>query len=131
MTKRTERQKMIDKLDDKVRNRLKETCTKRCVTCGKVTDWFHPQNNPFGLQVSHYISRDIKQLRWHPKNVVPMCIKCNYDHNKNPAPYSLWIIETYGKETMEMLREERRKAKAEVKPLKAWQLEELYDEQNS
>jgi hypothetical protein len=130
MAKKSERQKIIDKLDGKVRERLKATWPKMCVTCKKRTDWFHPQDNPFGLQVSHYVGRDIKQLRWHPMNVAPMCVKCNYDHAKNPAAYSLWIIETYGQETLEMLNEERRKAKAEVKPLKGWQLAELYGQQN-
>jgi hypothetical protein len=130
MAKRTDRQKMIDKLDDLVRDRLKTEYPKVCVTCGKRLDWFHPHNNPLGLQVGHYISRDIKQLRWHPKNVAPQCSSCNWEHEKNPAPYSLWIIKTYGQETLEMLNEERRLAKAYVKPLKAWQLEELYKEQN-
>ena len=131
MAKRTERQKTIDRLDDKVRVRLKEEYPKVCVTCRKRIGWFHPQNEVYGLQVGHFISRDIKQLRWHPKNVAPQCASCNWEHNKNPVPYTLWMIDTYGHEILEMLNEERRKAKAEVKPLNAIKLQELYDEQNS
>lgn len=130
MAKKSERQKTIDKLDDLVRKRLKEECPKYCVTCGKAIDWFHPQNNPFGLQVGHYISRDIKQLRWHSKNVHPQCSSCNWEHNKNPVPYTQFMLKTYGQEVLDELNEIRRQAKANVKPLKGWQLEELYNEQN-
>lgn len=130
MAKKSERQKTIDKLDDLVRKRLKEECPKYCVTCGKAIDWFHPQNNPFGLQVGHYISRDIKQLRWCPKNVHPQCSSCNWEHNKNPIPYTQFMLKTYGQEVLDELNEIRRQAKADVKPLKGWQLEELYNEQN-
>ena len=130
MAKKSERQKTIDKLDDLVRKRLKEEYPKVCVTCGKSMDWFHPQNNPYGLQVGHYISRDIKQLRWNPKNVHPQCSRCNWEHNKNPIPYTQFMLKTYGQGVLDELNEIRRKAKAEVKPLKAWQLEELYNEQN-
>jgi len=83
-----------------------------------------------GLQVGHYISRDIKQLRWNPKNVHPQCSRCNWEHNKNPIPYTQFMLKTYGQGVLDELNEIRRKAKAEVKPLKAWQLEELYNEQN-
>jgi len=130
MAKKSERQKTIDKLDDKVRDRLKAEYPKVCVTCGKAIDWFHPQNNPFGLQVGHYISRDIKQLRWCPKNVHPQCSSCNWEHNKNPVPYTQFMLKTYGQEVLDELNEIRRQAKADVKPLKGWQLEELYNEQN-
>jgi len=130
MAKKSERQKTIDKLDDLVRKRLKEEYPKYCVTCGKAIDWFHPQNNPFGLQVGHYISRDIKQLRWCPKNVHPQCSSCNWEHNKNPIPYTQFMLKTYGQEVLDELNEIRRQAKADVKPLKGWQLEELYNEQN-
>jgi hypothetical protein len=131
MAKRSDRQKMIDKLDDKVRARLKEEFPKICVTCGRGIDWFHPQNNPFGLQVGHYIGRDCKPLRWHPKNVAPQCSSCNWEHEKNPIPYTKWIIKTYGQEVLDELNEIRRDSKANVKPLKAWQLEEIYNEQNN
>lgn len=130
MAKKTERQKMIDKLDDRVRDRLKAEYPKVCVTCGKAIDWFHPQKNPLGLQVGHYISRDIKQLRWYPKNIHPQCASCNWEHNKNPVPYTQFMLKTYGQEVLDELNEIRRQAKANVKPLKSWQLEELYNEQN-
>jgi len=121
---------MIDGLDDLVRNRLKETKPEICVTCSKRIGWFHPQNNPFGLQVGHYISRDIKQLRWHPKNVSPQCSSCNWEHGKNPAPYTLWMIKTYGQKVLDELNEIRKKAKSEVRPLKANELYEIYIRQN-
>jgi hypothetical protein len=130
MAKKSECQKTIDKLDNLVRERLKKEYPKYCVTCGKAIDWFHPQNNPFGLQVGHYISRDIKQLRWCPKNVHPQCSSCNWEHNKNPVPYTQFMLKTYGQEVLDELDEIRRQAKANVKPLKSWQLEELYNEQN-
>lgn len=129
--KRTNRQKVIDKLDDLVRDRLKKEYPKVCVTCGRRIDWFNPLTNPYGLQVGHYISRDIKQLRWHPKNVHPQCSSCNIYHRGDPARYSIFILHKYGQEVLEEFEEIRIKAKAEVKQLKDWQLQEIYDEQNS
>jgi hypothetical protein len=129
--KRTPRQKLIDKLDDLVRDRLKEEYPEICVTCGRRIGWFHPINNNHGLQVGHYISRDIKQLRWHPKNVHPQCAGCNWEHNSNPIPYTKFMLETYGQEILDELENERLKAKSEVKPLPESKLQEIYDTQNS
>jgi len=128
--KKTDRQKLIKKLDDQVRVRLKETWEEVCVTCGKLTGWFHPLNNNHGLQVGHFISRDIKQLRWHPKNVAPQCAGCNYEHERNPIPYTLWMIKTYGQGVLDELETIRLTAKSVVKPLPADKLQELYDQQN-
>lgn len=128
--KKTPRQKLIDLQDDKVRQRLKDEAPKICVTCGRQTDWYHPRDNSFGLQVGHYVSRDIKQLRWHPKNVAPQCAPCNWEHEKNPAPYTLWMIKTYGIEIIEEFDEIRRQAKGHVEHLGVFELEEIYEKQN-
>ena len=127
MSRKISRKGIINKLDDLIREHMKATREKYCVTCGTSTDWFHPQNNPFGLQVSHYISRDYKALRWDLKNVEPMCVKCNYNHNKNPAPYSKYIIETHGKERLDYLNDKRQEERANPKPIKVFELVELYE----
>jgi len=127
MARKISRKGIIKKLDDLIRDHLKETREKYCVVCGKSMDWFHPQNCPFGLQVSHYISRDYKALRWDLKNVEPMCIGCNYRHDKNPAPYTLYMIEKYGTERIEYLNEKRQKERASPKPIKVFELVELYE----
>jgi hypothetical protein len=131
MAKKSPRQKMIDRLDDKVRKRLKTEYPEICVTCGKQIGWFHPTMNSHGLQVGHYIGRDIKQLRWHPKNVAPQCSACNWEHNSNPIPYTLWMLRTYGQQVLDELESIRLTARAVVKPLKDYQLEEIYNLQNN
>ena len=106
--KRTERQRIYKRLDDLIRELLKKDYELKCVTCGKGIGWFHPQTNPYGLQVSHYISRRFASVRWDLKNVHPMCSSCNYMHNVNPAPYTDFMLKVYGKKVLNDLDKKRR-----------------------
>lgn len=122
------RSKVIKRLDDKARENLKRVYPLYCVTCGKGHEWYHPQNNTFGIQVSHYISRDIKQLRWDSRNIHPMCTSCNLNHNKNKLRYREYLADIYSWGVVYELEEIERKAKAEVVPIPISQLEEWFEE---
>lgn len=74
-----------------------------CFVCGKNRGWFHPQKNPKGCQVGHYISRRVYQLRWDLHNVAPQCSVDNYLHQYNILPYTNRIMQVYGKERIDYL----------------------------
>lgn len=97
-------QALTNKLDDTVREIMRiETFNPVCFVCGKHPGWFHPQKNRFGCQTGHYISRQKFATCWDLKNVWPQCIKCNYNHNLNSAPFALRIIEVHGIQRIEYL----------------------------
>lgn len=127
MAKKPKRSTVEKKLDTKAREVLKEVYPSYCVTCNKSYEWFHPINNPYGLQVSHYIKREVKQLRWDSRNIHPMCSSCNINHNSNPAPYSMYLIDVYGENILNELNEVRRQSRAMVKPIPIDKLEDWYN----
>lgn len=91
---KSERKRLIDSLDDVVR----QICRKRderCASCGKVLSK--------GAQVSHYIGRRYFALRWDLRNCHMSCAGCNILHNTNPAPYTNFMIITYGESIFDEL----------------------------
>lgn len=90
-----------------------------CFVCGRMDGWFHPQKVKRGIQVGHYISRTWNILRWDLVNVYPQCSGCNRIHNQNPAPFTLAIINAYGKGVIECLNEEVKKARGTKMPVSA------------
>lgn len=91
-------------LDEVVRQILhKKYPHPTCFVCGKKIDWFHPRNNPYGMQVGHYISRSVYYLRWDFKNLETQCSQCNYKHENNTLPFTDKIIEHYGLERFNYL----------------------------
>ena len=81
-----------------------------CVTCPywgnpkKKIEWYHPLENPRGLQVGHYVSRESTILRWDLRNVHPQCSGCNAKHKfTSQYPYDRFMIDTYGEGIKEEL----------------------------
>lgn len=110
-TKKSDRKRLVKRLDDLTREVLKTTYPDECVTCGKKNlGWFHPQSNPYGLQPGHFISRICYALRWDFRNVWPQCSSCNYSHEFNPAPYAKFLIDRFGKEVLDELIDTKNKA---------------------
>jgi len=107
----SERKRLIKQLDDIVRLIVKKQYKNICVTCNRITDWFKPKTNPYGLQVGHYISRRFMAVRWELKNVHPQCSTCNFKHRNNPAPYTAFLIKTYGQSIITELEEKSSKYK--------------------
>lgn len=122
---KTQRQKLVKQLDDIVREILRKKYPNVCVVCGKVTDWFHPQNNPKGLQVGHYISRRFMVIKWDLKNVHPQCSSCNWLHNSDPVPYTQFMLKTYGQAGIDELEAIRRHVVKWSTPHLQEKLEEL------
>lgn len=73
-----------------------------CFVCGRVAPWFGPSNK-HGIQVGHYISRRVHQLRWDFKNIEPQCSGCNQTHQWNTLPFTSRIIAEYGEERIRYL----------------------------
>lgn len=123
---KNERKKLVQALDDRVREILKRE-KDTCVCCGKSgIGWFHPKDNPYGLQVGHYVSRTVYALRWDLRNVHPQCSGCNYQHNNDPVPYTRFMLDKYGKEILDELTFKRKK----VDKLSTNDLRELLKELN-
>lgn len=99
--------KLTKALDQAIRDlfKLKYGSNPTCFVTGVKSGWFHPRENPRGIQVGHYITRKKHILRWDLKNVYPQSSGSNKDHNTNPAPFSARIVEVYGKERLDYLNE--------------------------
>lgn len=66
---------------------------KRCVCCG----------TPDNLQDGHFISRRFKGTAFDPLNNHAQCASCNIKHNYDTAPYSAFMVRTYGKDIFDIL----------------------------
>ena len=69
-----------------------------CVTCGVVKRWQEQQNG-------HYMSRGYLPTRWSEDNCAPQCYACNVLRKGHYVEYSLWMINTYGVEKLEELKQ--------------------------
>jgi len=67
-----------------------------CVTCGARKPWQEQQNG-------HYESRLHLSLRYSEDNCFPQCVGCNVFRGGNYTSYSLFLINKFGKEHLEML----------------------------
>lgn len=74
----------------------------KCVTCGKVDHWKSIQNG-------HYISRQYLSLRYSEINCHPQCVGCNVFKGGNYTAYALFMLNTYGQETLEEMEREKQK----------------------
>lgn len=120
----TNRKKIVRELDNIIREILKKE-DEVCCCCGKKNlGWFHPKDNPYGLQVGHYVSRKVYALRWDLRNVAPQCSGCNYQHNNDPVPYTRYMLDKYGKEVLDELTFKRKA----VNKHSTGQLKELLEE---
>jgi hypothetical protein len=68
----------------------------QCVTCGVRKHWKE-------LQGGHFISRVKTAHKLLEENIHPQCQRCNGPLRGNPIPYSLYMIDTYGREFVDEL----------------------------
>jgi len=78
---------------------VKELAGNKCEYCGKVEN----------LNSHHIFSRSNHNLRWDVNNGCCLCAGChtfstNFSAHKTPMEFTLWIMETRGKEWYEDLR---------------------------
>ena len=116
--------KLNKKLDDLIRAIYKlKYPNPYCFVTKQRLGWFHPQKNPKGCQIGHYISRRYHATRWDFENVFPQSATSNYNHQHNPAPFTTAIVEKYGIGRINDLNE--RSKQSFKKPQKLILLEEL------
>lgn len=103
--KRLSSTQLVKRLDDIIRDifKLKYGPNPTCFVTGVKGGWFNPKTNKYGIQVGHYITRRHHSLRWDLKNVYPQSSSSNIIHNTNPAPFTLAILNKYGKERLDYL----------------------------
>lgn len=84
-----------------------------CISCGAVLHWKD-------AHCAHFIERSKKATRWLEENLHPACCSCNSFHKEqHMRGYTLFMVDTYGREFVEELRELEKKtlSPAEVRRL--------------
>lgn len=91
------------KLDIVISFLVRERAEWRCESCG--LSFPKGSARQAILQCSHYYSRGIHAVRWHPTNVFAHCAVCHEFFEKRPAEFSRWVIEQIGEgEHLDLMR---------------------------
>lgn len=77
-------------------NHADEFGNVKCVTCGKVMRWE-------SAHAGHFVRRRHFSVRWDERNVHPQCVHCNTFLDGNEGEYARFILDTYGRETLDEL----------------------------
>ena len=92
MAKRTQRKKLVDKLDKVfsiyIRRRFANNDIAQCFTCGKQDHWKKLQNG-------HFQSRKHYSTRWNEKNCQVQCAGCNVFRYGEQYKFSKNLDNTY------------------------------------
>ena len=78
------------------KNHADEHGNVKCVTCGKQMPWKE-------AHAGHFVRRRHYSVRWNEQNVHPQCVFCNVYADGNEGEYARFIIDTYGRETLDEL----------------------------
>ena len=92
------RSQLVKKLDKVFSEYIRMTKPPVCVTCGKQDEWRNLQNG-------HYYSRAKYPTRWNEDNCHPQCVGCNVFKAGNYTEYALYMINQYGVDYVQELRE--------------------------
>lgn len=98
-TVKSERKRLIKRLDDLVREIVCKDHT--CCCCNKWSEVIQP---------GHYITRKVYAIRWNLLNVHSQCQGCNLRHNYDPSPYTRYLLNTYGKQVIDELIDQKNNA---------------------
>lgn len=87
--------KQVTRLDNVFSQYIRKR-DRYCITCGTTE----------ALQCSHYYTKKAHMsVRWDERNAHAQCAACHMrHHNIDPATYSLWMIDTLGREEFDLLR---------------------------
>lgn len=125
---KNERKELIKRCDALVREiafKLEDTCFVTGVKAGR----WHPQENPNGLQLSHFVTRTVFPLRWDLDNCHLTTAAVNYSHENNSLPYTLAMIKNYqGNQILNTLNQKWQEYKITGKTMPTWQIREKRDE---
>jgi hypothetical protein len=120
MRKRTEKQKLIDKLDDVFQMCIRYRDNFTCITCGKK----FPRGERVDCHAGHYIGRGNYSTRWDEENVNCQCRSCNLKQSNNDAEiwheYEKQLELKYGRGTVERLIQKKHQI---FKYNKGWMLD--------
>lgn len=99
--KKTDRQKLINKLDTVFSEfiRLRDSDHNgicKCITCGERQHWIV-------IQCGHYVRRSNMATRWQIKNANPQCTTCNCVMDGREEEHGKAIDEKYGAGTADQL----------------------------
>src|SRR6185312_3014591 len=68
----------------------------KCITCGVEKPWKQMQNG-------HYYTRGRYPTRWDEDNCHVQCMSCNVYRKGNYIKYTLYMIDTYGRDFVDEL----------------------------
>ena len=95
---KTERSRLIRRLDSYFSKFIRNRDNNVCFTCGK------PASDN-----GHYIPRARTQFRWDEKNCNAQCKHCNWTLEGNKDIYRKKLIAKYGKDFIELIEAESHK----------------------
>lgn len=70
----------------------------RCVNCGSVER----------KQCGHLFTRAMYPIRWDPENAFCQCAGCNFRHEHDPGPLTIYYLNRFGEERYEALHKKGR-----------------------
>jgi hypothetical protein len=116
--RKTPRQRLVKKLDDKIRVLVKKRDKNRCVYCNKYI-------TGVSAHISHVKGRRLKSLRWDMNNVKLLCQRHHiYWWHREPMEAWQWFQEKYPIRADYILRNKNKVVKYSVTDLED-KLEEL------
>lgn len=91
--KKTERQKLIDKLDAVMREAIKVRDDYTCQKCGAKATISYRKGKPgyYGCHWAHIYSRNSHKLRWDWLNSLVLCAGCHRFYHDNPLDGEWWF----------------------------------------
>lgn len=103
MAKKTEKQKLIDKLDDLFQMCIRYRDNFTCITCDKK----FPVGERTNLHAGHFVSRGVYSTRWDEENVNAQCSGCNLRQSHGDVEvinqYEKKLELKYGKGTVDRI----------------------------
>lgn len=94
--------KLVKKLDTVFSQWIRLSAGKRikCFTCPVVKDYKN-------MQCGHYISREVKGLRWNEDNCRPQCYGCNIMHSGRSVDFRENLVRDMGEARVKELEQMR------------------------
>lgn len=94
--KKRTRSQLVKDMDNIFSRYIRLSRKEECVTCKDVKPWKELQNG-------HFFSRGRYPTRWDETNCHPQCYRCNVILNGNYINYTIYMIDTYGRDTVDEL----------------------------
>ena len=117
MSNKSERKKLIDKLDKITAKIIKIRDDYTCQKCGK-------KPVPRGCHWAHIFSRSRHSVRWDLLNSVVLCNGCHRYWHANPLTAQIWFSKKFP-HRYEYLQAEKQKP---VRQIQTIELQELYEQ---